>query len=164
MNRWLGILLMSASLISQGQDKASVRSDPFAGRFLIGVQAGNGWACEDEKHLFNLTAGLTIDYQIADHFFLQLAPSYYWLWTWNEHYFILPVHFRQKYSDLFSLFAGPAITFNVGYSENVGLSVGAYIHLDNRFALVLSVYAFRLYGHDTDFLYVPINMSYRYSF
>jgi hypothetical protein len=156
--------MLSASLISQGQDRAMDSSNPGARRFLFGIQAGNGWACEDEVHLFNLSAGLTFDYKVADHLFLQFAPSYSWLWKWNEHYLSLPIHLRIKFGEIISLFAGPALTFDVGYFKDMGISAGAYVHLDNRFAFVLSVYAFTLYDYDIDYLYVPINISYRYSF
>ena len=164
MNRYLSILLLFASLISQGQESAMDRNKPVVDRFQFGVQAGSGWACEDETHLFSLLAGLTVDYQMTDHLFLQLAPSYSWQWTWNEHYLILPVHLRAKFSEIISLFAGPALTCDIGNFKDLGVSAGAYFHLNNRFALVLSVYTFTLYDYDIDYLYVPVNISYRYTF
>ncbi len=164
MNYRLIILLLSVSILSEGQQRSGDSLNPVARRFLFGIQAGNGWACEDEAHLFSLSAGLTIDFQITDHLFLQFAPSYSWLWKWNEHYLTLPVHFRKKFGERISLFAGPAVTFDVGYFKDLGLSAGAYVHLDNSFALVLSLYAFTLYDYDIDYLYVPINISYRYTF
>jgi len=164
MNHYLGILLLSVSIISEGQQRSIDSSNPVDRRFQFGIQAGNGWACEDETHLFSLSAGLTFDYQITDRLFLQFAPSYSWLWKWNEHYLTLPLHVRKKIGERISLFAGPALTFDLGYFKDVGVSAGAYVHLDNRFALVISVYAFTLYDYDIDYLYVPVNISYRYTF
>ena len=138
--------------------------NPDASRFLIGVQAGHGWAWEDENHLFSLFAGLTFDYRISDHLFLQLAPSYSWLMRWNEHYLVLPLHLRRKFGECISLFAGPALTFDIGNFKDIGVSAGAYVHLSDRFTLVFSMFTFTLYDYDIDYLYVPINVSYRYSF
>ncbi len=164
MYRFLVIIILFTSLLSRGQEKSTDHSQPDAGRFLFGIQAGNGWAYEDENHLFSLFGGLTFDYRISDHLFLQFAPSYSWLWKWNEHYLTLPIHLRVKLGEIISLFAGPALTFDVGYFKDLGVSAGAYLHLDERFALVLSAYTFTLYDYDIDYLYVPINISYRYSF
>jgi len=164
MYRCLVILLLSVSYLAQGQNGASDSPKPVAGRFLFGVQAGSGWAFEDETHLFNIAAGLTVDYQMTNHLFLQFAPAYSWLWRWNEHYLTLPFHFRAKIGGILSLFAGPALTFDVGYFKDLGVSAGVYLHLNDRFALVLSAYTFTLYGYDIDYLYVPVNISYRYTF
>jgi len=156
--------MLSVSLLSRGQVGAmdGLKSDTT--RFLIGIQAGNGWAWEDKNHLFSLFAGLTFDYRISDHLFLQFAPSYSWLMRWNEHYLTLPIHLRKKFGEIISLFAGPALTFDIGHFKDLGVSAGAYVHLNDRFTLAFSVFTFSLFDNDIDYLYVPINISYRYSF
>ena len=80
MYRCLVILLLSVSFLAQGQNGALDSPKPVAGRFLFGVQAGGGWAYEDESHLFNAMASLTVDYRITDNLFVQFAPGYSWLW------------------------------------------------------------------------------------
>lgn len=157
-------MLLFASLSSQGQEWAMDVNGPAAGKFRFGVHVGSGWAYVDKTHLFNLSATLTIDYRILHHLYIQFAPGYSWLWKWNEHYLTLPVQLRKRFGECISLFAGPALTFDVGHFKDLGVSAGAYVHLNERFALVLSVYTFTLYDDDIDFLYVPVNISYRFSF
>lgn len=135
-----------------------------AGKFLFGVHAGTGWAYADEAHLFNTVVSVTVDYHIAKNFYLQFAPGYIWAWKWNEHYLTLPIHIRKRFGECISLFAGPALIFDIGHFKDLGVSAGIYFHYTTRSSLVLSASAFTLYDYNIDFLYLPVNISYRFSF
>lgn len=129
-------------------------------KLIFGIQGGAGWAFEDEADLFNTSVSLTVDYHIKHNFFMQFAPQYSWLWKWNEHYLTLPFHLRKKFGERISLFAGPALTFDIGNFKDVGISVGAYYHFTKRSALEVSAFTFTLYDYDIDYLYVPVSISY----
>jgi hypothetical protein len=133
-------------------------------KFIFGVQAGVGWAYEDEAHLYNTSFCISIDYQLKNGLYIQFAPQYSWLWNWNEHYLTLPIHLRKKIGNKFSLFAGLALTFDIGYFKDLGISGGAYYHISNRSALALSVFTFTLYEYFIDYLYAPVSISYRFAF
>jgi len=150
--------LFSMSIISQEISNTDTLDQ--LNKFMFGARGGAGWAYEDEAHLFNIAAGVTIDYRIKNNFFIQFAPKYSWLWKWNEHYLTLPLHLRKKIRNKLSLFAGPALTFDVGYFKDIGISGGAYYHFTKRSALVVSVYTFTLYDYDIDFLYIPVSITY----
>jgi hypothetical protein len=137
---------------------------PIQRKFLFGVQAGTGWAYEDKTHLYNTLACITFDYHLKSNYFIQFAPQYSWLWKWNEHYLTIPIHLRKKIGEKLSFFAGPALTFDVGYFKDLGVSVGAYYHFNKRSALALSVFTFTLYDYYIDYLYAPVNISYRFTF
>jgi len=150
--------LFSMSIISQGISNTDTLDQ--LNKFMFGVQGGAGWAYEDEAHLFNISAGVTINYQIKSNFFIQFSPQYSWLWKWNEHYLTLPLHLRKKLGNKFSLFAGPALTFDVGNFKDIGISGGAYFHFTKRSALAISAFTFTLFDYDIDYLYVPVCISY----
>ncbi len=133
-------------------------------KLILGVQAGLGWGFADERYLFNTSAIPTVDYRLKNNFFIQFAPQYSWQWKWNEHYLTLPIHLRKKFGSSFSLFAGPALTFDIGYFKDFGISGGAYYHFSRNDALSISTYTFTLYDYDIDYLYVPVTISYRVSF
>jgi hypothetical protein len=132
-------------------------------KLIFGIQAGVGWAYEDEANLFNTAISFTTDYRIKNNYFIQFAPQYSWLWKWNEHYLTLPIHLRKKFGSRLSLFAGPALTLDVGYFKDLGISAGAYYHFSNHSALAISVFSFTLYDYNIDYLYVPVSISYRFS-
>ena len=132
--------------------------------FIFGINTGAGWAYEDKAHLFNTSVSLTIDYHLKSNYFLQFAPQYSWLWKWNEHYLTLAIHLRKKFGKRFSLFAGPALTFDIGYFKDLGISMGGYFHIDNHSAIAISAFTFTLYDYYIDYLYVPVSISYRYTF
>ena len=150
--------LISFGLFSQEISKKRNLNEPK--KLMFGIQAGAGWAYEDEAHLFNVSTCLTLDYHLKNFFFIQFAPQYSWLWKWNEHYLTLPIHLRKKIGVKFSLFAGPALTFDVGYFKDLGFSGGAYYHFSKRSALAISALSFTLYDYYIDYLYVPISISY----
>ena len=133
-------------------------------RFSFGANLGIGWTFEDKAHLFNTSAGFIFDYHLKNKFYVQFAPRYVWLWKWNEHYLALPVHIRKKLGDKLSVFGGPALIFDIGYFKDLGISAGMYYHLGNRSALILSAFTFTLYDYHIDYLYVPLSLSYNYSF
>ena len=158
-----GVLLIFACFITffcQGQI-SDTKKEP---KFGFGVNAGVGWAYEDKSHLFNTSICMTVDYCLKNNYFIQFAPQYSWLWKWNEHYLTIPIHLRKKFGERFSLFAGPALIFDVGYFKDLGISGGAYYHFSNYSALAFTVFSFTLYDYYIDYLYVPVNISYRFSF
>jgi hypothetical protein len=130
-------------------------------KLIFGIQAGAGWAYEDETNLFNTAISFTTDYRIKNNYFIQFAPQYSWLWKWNEHYLTFPVHLRKKFGSGLSLFAGPALTFDVPYFKDLGISGGAYFHFSDQFALAVSVFSYTLYDYYIDYLYVPVSISCR---
>ncbi|UCH14702.1 MAG: hypothetical protein JSV22_01765 [Bacteroidales bacterium] len=139
-------------------------SNPINKKFIIGIHAGIGWAYEDKAHLYNTSASFTFDYHLKNNYFIQFAPQYSWLWKWNEHYLTIPIHIRRKFGKRLSLFAGPALTFDIGYFKDLGISAGAYYHFRKRSALAISAFTFTLYDYYIDYFYVPVSISYRYSF
>lgn len=135
-----------------------------AGKLTMGIRAGAGWSYADEAHLFNTSTSLAIDYHLKNSYYIQFAPTYSWLWKWNEHYLTIPVHMRKRFGEKFSLFAGPALTFDVGYFKDLGLSGGAYYHISTNSSIVISAFTFTLYDYHIDFLYVPVSVIYSYTF
>jgi hypothetical protein len=133
-------------------------------KFEFGVNAGVGWANEDEACLYNSSICLSVDYRIINKYSIQFAPQYSWLWKWNEHYLTIPIHLRKKFGERFSLFAGPALSFNVGNFNDLGFSGGVYYHFCNHSALAVTVFSFTLYDYCIGYLYVPVSISYRFSF
>jgi hypothetical protein len=107
---------------------------------------------------------LIIEYQIIRNYYLQLAPKYSWLWKWNEHYLTLPIHLRVGFGNRFSLFAGPAFTFDIGYYRDLGVSLGAIYQLNEKSSIILSAFTFTLYDYSIDYLYIPVGLSYSYTF
>ena len=92
-------------------------------RLTFSTNLGAAWAFEDKAHLFSASTGIILDYHLIHNFYVQFAPKYSWLWKWNEHYLTLPVHVRKKFGDKFSVFAGPALTFDIGYFKDLGISI-----------------------------------------
>ena len=156
-------ILLSLSVFSYSQVNNENIPDPEIKKLQFSIQTGAGWAYEDKANLFNTSASLTLDYHLKKQFYLQFAPTYSWLWKWNEHYMTLPIHLRKKFGNKFSLFAGPALTFDVGYFKDLGISAGGYYHLSEHSAIAVSAFTFTLYEYYIDYLYVPISISYRYS-
>lgn len=165
---WFLILIHLVQLIDfelVGQENTMIKNSSTHDRKIsIGINSGMSWAYEDRASLWGPQASVTIDYKIYNNIFVQFAPKYTWLMKWNEHYLTLPIHLRKKFGDKFSLYAGPALTFDLGYFKDLGLSAGAYYHINNRHAIVLSAYTFTLYDYFIDYLYVPVSLSYNICF
>ena len=161
MRKLLIIILSLLAFDTFSQEVATSNSMSSPKKLIFGIQAGAGWAYEDKAHLYNTTACLTLDYYIKNNFFIQFAPQYSWLWKWNEHYLTLPIHLIKNINDKFSLFAGPALTFDITHFKDLGVSGGAYFYLSKRSALALSAYTFTLYDYNIDYLYIPISISFR---
>jgi hypothetical protein len=133
-------------------------------KFIPGINIGAGTAYADKAFNHHIAFSLTIDYHIKKGFFLQFAPKYSWLWKWNEHYLTLPVHLRKMFGDKISIFAGPALTFDIGYFKDLGISAGGCYHFSRRSAVILSAFTFTLYDYYIDYLYVPVSLSYQITF
>jgi len=164
MRKLLIIILSLLSFDTFSQEVKTSNSLNTNKKFIFGIQAGAGWANEDEAHLYNTSISISLDYHLRNNYFIQFAPQYSWLWKWNEHYLTLPIHIRKKIGNKFSLFAGPALTFDVGCFRDFGISGGAYYHISNRSALALSVFTFTLYDYYIDYVYAPVSISYRFTF
>ena len=135
------------------------------GRMLIfGSNGGIGASYTDRQILFNLQGSVTMDYVLKNTWSVQMAPKYTWLIKWNEHYLTLPVHLRKKIGDRFSFYAGPALTFDIGYFKDIGLSSGIYFHYSERSAINLSAFTFTLYDYHIDYLFIPVGLTYNYYF
>ena len=132
-------------------------------KLSLSVDAGMSWAYEDKAHLFNTTTSAIFDYQIKNNFYFQFAPRYTWLIKWNEHYLTLPLHIRKQFGKKLSLFAGPALTFDIGYFKDLGISAGLYYHFSKRSAIKLSVFTLTLYDYHIDYLFVPIGLTYTFT-
>jgi hypothetical protein len=157
-------ILLPISIFSYSQGINTDVSDPKREKIIFGIQAGAGWAYEDEAHLFNTSTGITFDYRFLDKYNIQFAPRYSWLWKWNEHYLTLPVHIRKKFGQRISLFAGPAFTLDIGHFKDLGISAGACYHFSRRSALVISAFVFTLYDYHIDYFYMPVSIAYGYYF
>ena len=132
--------------------------------FVIGINLGIGWAYEDKAHLLNTSFGVTLDYHLKKHFYLQFAPRYSWLWKWNEHYLTLPIHVKKTFDNKLSIFAGPALSFDVGYFQSFGISAGLSYQWGKKSSIMLSAFSFTLHNYHIDYIYVPITLSYSYTF
>ena len=132
--------------------------------FIFGSNGGIGASYTNKAFLLNLQGSLTLDYYLNNKWSVQFAPKYSWLLKWNEHYLTIPIHLRIKLSDKFSLYTGPAITFDIGYFQDLGISAGGYYHFSKRSSINLSVVTFTLYDYHIDYLYVPVGLNYTYTF
>ena len=156
------LLIYSSQLYSQEYFDQNFQTENK--KFSLSADAGMSWAYEDKAHLFNTSTSAILDYQIKNKFHLQFAPRYTWLIKWNEHYLTLPVHLRKKIGDRFSFYAGPALTFDIGYFKDIGLSSGIYFHYSERSAINLSAFTFTLYDYHIDYLFIPVGLTYNYYF
>jgi hypothetical protein len=132
--------------------------------FIFGTNGGIGASYTDKLILLNLQGSMTLDYFFKDTWSIQFAPRYTWLAKWNEHYLTIPVHLRKILSGKLSVYAGPALTFDIGYFKGPGISAGINFHLSNRSALNLSVYTFTLYHYHIDYMFIPVGLTYSYAF
>ncbi|MCB0667942.1 MAG: hypothetical protein KDC80_19080 [Saprospiraceae bacterium] len=164
MRIFFAIILCLSSLPGVSQKVAEKETSYDKGKLIFGFQTGAGWAYEDEKHLFHTSVYLTADYGIGTKLFVQFAPQYSILWKWKEHYLTFPIHLRKQFASRLSLYAGPALIFDVGFFKDLGVSGGAYYNLSEKSALAISAYTFTLYDYDIDFLYIPVTISYRFKF
>jgi hypothetical protein len=133
-------------------------------RFLLGSNAGVSCSYTDEAFNFSLTASTAMDYHIKNGYYVQIAPRYTWLIKWNEHYLTIPLHIRKRFGKRLSLYAGPSITWDIGYFRDLGISAGVYFHITGNSAIILSAFTFTLYDYHIDYLYIPVGISYSHCF
>lgn len=158
-------LMLIGLLTAFSADAQEIPEKKRAGhKFSVGVSTGIGTSYTDKVFLLNVPASGIIEYKIADTYFIRFAPMYTWLIRWNEHYLTLPVHIRKDLGEKFGLFTGPALTFDIGYFKDLGVSAGVYYHLGKRSSIVLSAFTFTLYDYHIDYLFVPVALTYRYMF
>ena len=155
------LLIYSSQLYSQEYFDQNFQTENK--KFSLSADAGMSWAYEDKAHLFNTSTSAILDYQIKNKFHLQFAPRYTWLIKWNEHYLTLPFHLRKQLGKKLSLFAGPALTIDIGYFKDLGISAGMDYYFSKRSAIKLSVFTFTLYDYHIDYLFVPIGLTYTFT-
>ena len=132
--------------------------------FIFGTIGGIGASYTDKLILLNLQGSMTLDYFFKDTWSIQFAPRYTWLAKWNEHYLTIPIHLKKKLCEKFSFYGGPAITFDIGYFRDMGISAGILYHFDKRSAINLSAFTFTLYDYHIDYLFVPVVLSFACTF
>lgn len=133
-------------------------------RFKAGINMGIGTSFTDRTYLLNYQSSVTIDYSISERYSIQFAPKYTWLKNWNEHYLTLPFHVRKKFGNNFSVFAGPALTLDVGFFKDLGVSAGVNYYISQRSSIMLSAFTFTLYNYHIDYLFIPVSLSYNFTF
>ena len=133
-------------------------------KVIFGTNGGVGASYTDKVFLLNLQGSYTLDYFVNNNLSIQLAPKYTWLIKWNEHYLTLPIHLRKKIGERFSVFAGPSLTFDIGYFKDLGISAGVYYHFSKKQAFILSAYTFTLYDYNIDYIFIPVGIAYNYMF
>ncbi|MFC2125002.1 hypothetical protein ACFLU5_09340 [Bacteroidota bacterium] len=155
--------LLFLSIIARSQDRMSDVNTDTNSRILIGCNLGVNCSYSDEAYNFSApVASISFDYHIKNGYYLQVAPKYSWLYKWNEHYLTVPLHVRKRFSNRFSFYAGPSITWDVGYFRDLGISAGTYFHVNEQSSIILSVYTFTLYDYEIDYLYAPVGISYNH--
>ena len=132
--------------------------------FIFGTDGGIGASYTDKALLLSIQGSFTMDYSLKDTWALQIAPRYTWLILWNEHYLTIPLHLKKRLSDRLSAYMGPALTFDIGYFKDLGISAGIYYHLGKRSAINFSFFTFTLYDYHIDYLFIPIGLTYHYTF
>lgn len=155
----IALIFCSIVLYSQ-EDTQKENLSQSKHKFLTGGNLGISCSYSDYAFNFSPTVSISIDYPIKKGYYLQIAPKYSWLFRWNEHYFTLPLHVRKRYNQKFSFYAGPAITLDIGYFRDLGISAGTYFHVNNKSSIILSVFTFTLYDYHIDYIYIPIGLSY----
>lgn len=127
---------------------------------VFGTNLGMSCYYTDKAFLFSVPSSFSIDFHIKKDYYIQFAPKYSWLWKWNEHYLTLPIHIRKHINKRISVYAGPAITWDIGYFRDLGISAGAYFQINDRSSIILSAFTFTLYDYYIDYLYIPVGISY----
>ncbi len=130
-------------------------------RITLAAQCGISASYNDRALNKSISASFVFDYNFSKSYSVQLAPKYTWLYKWNEHYLTLPIHVKRNLGTKFSMYAGPALTLDVGYFSGLGLSAGILYQLNKKHAIVLSAFTFDLYKYHIDYFYVPVEISYR---
>lgn len=91
-----------------------------------------------------------------------MAPKYSWLFRWNEHYLTVPIHIKKYFTKRIGLFAGPCITWDIGYFRDFGISGGVSFRIGNSASIKLSVFTFSLADYYITYHYIPLGISYHY--
>jgi hypothetical protein len=162
MKRYIPACLLFCSTVAGAQptDQRTAQQ----GRLHAGINAGIGTSFTDKAVLFTLHGGVACDYFFIGTWYLRLAPEYTWLIRWNEHYLTFPVQAGRKMGRKMSFYAGPAVTFDIGYFRNLGLSAGADYHFGKRSAIMISAFTFTLFDYHVDYVFIPVSISYHYRF
>ncbi len=133
-------------------------------KFVFSTNMGLAGSYTDRAYLLSTQAGFGITYLLNENYGIQFSPKYNWLIKWNEHYLCLPIHLTRNFGQRITLYAGPALTFDVGYFKDVGFSGGVSYKIKVHSSLALSAFTITLYDYHIDYLYVPVSISYKYSF
>jgi len=117
----------------------------------LGFSAGPAVTYTDKAFLLSTQISGHLDYKISERCFIQLAPKYTWLIRWNEHYLTLPLHIGARFGERISCVAGPALTFDLGFFRDIGISAGVFYRFSERSAIGLSAHTFTLYDYSIDY-------------
>ena len=88
------------------------------------------------------------------------AYGYTYLIRWSEHYLTLPLHFGAYINNKIRVAAGPALSYDLGYFKDFGVSAAIYYHFNDWTAISISAFTFTLYDYHIDYLYIPLAVSY----
>lgn len=157
MKKYLSIIILFTFSTTLPAQKAANQ------RFILGSNIGASCAYADLAFNFALTGSITLDYHLKNGYYLQLAPRYSWLWRWNEHYLTVPLHLRKQLNDHLSVYAGPAMSWDIGYFRDLGFSGGINLHITRKSAIQLFVFTFSLKDYEIDYWYVPVGVAYQIS-
>jgi hypothetical protein len=168
----IAVLLFSLPLVAGTLDeitylngdttKTEKYSNDIDHTILIGSGGGVSCSYSDKTFLYSTPAFLSLDYHIKNGYYLQIAPKYSYLYRWSEYYLTLPLHVRKQISNRFSLYVGPCITWEIPYFRDLGISAGAYFHINKNTSIILSVFTFTLWDYYIDYTYIPIGVSFNY--
>ena len=115
----LTVMLGGCCMAALSQDVKDTGAHDMDFHFSMGADLGLSCSYTDEVFLFSVPVSVNLDYHFKKGYYLQFAPKYTWLFKWNEHYLSLPLHLKKRFGNRISLFAGPALTFDVGYFRDI---------------------------------------------
>jgi hypothetical protein len=160
------ILISICCFVEKGFTQEVIQADKSNDnhKFSMSGNLGLSFAYADKRSLISPTTSVSTSFHLKKGYYLEFAPRYTWICKWNEHYLTLPIHLKKQVNKRVSLFAGPAITWDVGYFRDFGISAGADLYIGENSSIKLSFFTFTLYDYYIDYLYVPVGISYSYRF
>jgi len=159
MRQLMIILIYFLCLITSGQE---IKDSYIDKDISFGVNLSLNGSYNDKAYNIGIPFSFIVDYKLKNDFSIQFAPKYTWLYKWNEHYLTIPLHLKKDFGEKIEIYVGPALTFDLGYFKDLGISAGILYQVGNRSSLILSAYTFTLYDYHIDYFYLPIGVSYNF--
>lgn len=156
------LLVLSISVLAVSQEPAASSGMNLNGKLNLSAGMGLAGAYADKAFQWSAPITIQVDYYLKHGLFLQFAPSYSWYWRWNDHYLTFPLHLGKRIGNKWSVYAGPALSLDVGYFKDLGISAGFNYHITEQSVLRISAYTFTLYDYHIDYLMVPVSVGYHY--